>query len=96
MTQADRVHSTPPTNTSALPVDPTRRRFLTVAAVGSKPGCGSIANFRKRSLRATSFRFDGSTDVLAGGIGAQGAGCRGECPRCSRAHKPTGEAAVQT
>ena len=35
MTQADRVHSTPPTNTSALPVDPTRRRFLslTIGAV---------------------------------------------------------------
>jgi hypothetical protein len=29
MTQADRVHSTPPTNT---PVDPTRRRFLSQAA----------------------------------------------------------------
>jgi hypothetical protein len=29
MTQADRVHSTPPTNT---PVDPTRRRFLSTAA----------------------------------------------------------------
>jgi two-component system OmpR family response regulator len=37
MTQADSVHSTPPTNTSAnnqpSPVDPTRRRFLSVAAV---------------------------------------------------------------
>jgi hypothetical protein len=39
MTQATRVHSTPPTNTSANnqpgPVDPTRRRFLTVAAAGA-------------------------------------------------------------
>jgi hypothetical protein len=39
MTQADRVHSTPPTNTSATnppgPVDPTRRRLLTVAADGA-------------------------------------------------------------
>jgi hypothetical protein len=39
MTQADRVHSTPPTNTSATnppgPVDPTRRRLLTVAAGGA-------------------------------------------------------------
>jgi hypothetical protein len=43
MTQADRVHSTPPTNTSALPVDPTRRRFLTVAAVGSMAGAGTLA-----------------------------------------------------
>jgi hypothetical protein len=42
MTQADSVHSTPPTNTSATnppgPVDPTRRRLLTIAA-------GSIAGF---------------------------------------------------
>jgi hypothetical protein len=28
MTQADSVHSTPPTNTSALPDDPARRHFL--------------------------------------------------------------------
>ena len=40
MTQADSVHSTPPTNT---PVDTTRRRFLTVAAVGSIVGAGSLA-----------------------------------------------------
>ncbi len=40
MTQADSVLSTPPTNT---PVDPTRRRFLTVAAVGSIVGAGSLA-----------------------------------------------------
>jgi hypothetical protein len=33
MTQADRVHSTPPTNTSALPADPSRRGFLAQAAV---------------------------------------------------------------
>jgi hypothetical protein len=43
MTQADRVLSTPPTNTSALPVDPARRRFLTVAAVGSMVGAGTLA-----------------------------------------------------
>lgn len=43
MTQADRVLSTPPTNTSALPADPTRRRFLTVAAVGSMVSAGSLA-----------------------------------------------------
>jgi hypothetical protein len=40
MTQADRVLSTPPTNT---PVDTTRRRFLAVAAVGSMIGAGSLA-----------------------------------------------------
>jgi hypothetical protein len=40
MTQADSVHSTPPTNT---PIDTTRRRFLTVAAVGSMIGAGSLA-----------------------------------------------------
>lgn len=43
MTQADRVLSTPPINTSALPADPTRRRFLTVAAVGSMVGAGTFA-----------------------------------------------------
>jgi len=32
MTQADRVHSTPPTNT---PIDTTRRRLLTIAAGGA-------------------------------------------------------------
>jgi hypothetical protein len=37
MTQADSVHSTPPTNTSKIdpPVDPTRRRMLTIAAGGA-------------------------------------------------------------
>jgi hypothetical protein len=40
MAQADSVHSTPPTNT---PVDKTRRRFLTVAAIGSMIGAGSLA-----------------------------------------------------
>jgi hypothetical protein len=39
MTKADRVHSTPPTNTSATnppgPVDPTRRHLLTIAAGGA-------------------------------------------------------------
>jgi hypothetical protein len=50
MTQADSVLSTPPTNTSALdhpmmfpPRDPTRRRFLAVAAVASAVGSGSLA-----------------------------------------------------
>src|ERR1700675_1660133 len=49
MTQADSMHSMPPPNTSAIdhpmfpPVDPTRRRFLTVAAVASAVGAGSLA-----------------------------------------------------
>jgi hypothetical protein len=50
MTQADRVYSTPPTNTSAIdhpmmfpPRDPTRRRFLAVAAVASVVGAGTLA-----------------------------------------------------
>jgi hypothetical protein len=43
MTRADSVHSTPPTNTSVIPADPTRRRFLTVAAVGSMVGAGTLA-----------------------------------------------------
>src|SRR4051812_23688584 len=38
MTQADRVLSTPPTNTSALPVDPTRRGFLAQVAVAAAGG----------------------------------------------------------
>jgi hypothetical protein len=40
MIQADRMLSMPPTNT---PVDTTRRRFLTVAAIGSMIGAGSLA-----------------------------------------------------
>jgi hypothetical protein len=47
MTKADRVLSTPPTNTSATnppgPVDPTRRRFLTIAAIASVAGGASLA-----------------------------------------------------
>ncbi len=50
MTQADSVLSTPPTNTSAIdhpmmfpPRDSTRRRFLTIAAVGSVVGTSSLA-----------------------------------------------------
>jgi hypothetical protein len=44
MTQADRVHSTPPTNTSAInPVDPTRRGFLAVAAGASVASVGTLA-----------------------------------------------------
>ncbi len=60
MTQADRVYNTPPTNTSAIdhpmmfpPRDPTRRRFLAVAAVGSVVGAGSLAAARWR--RASPF-----------------------------------------
>jgi len=51
MTQADRVLSTPPTNTSAIdhhpmmfpPRDPTRRRFLATAAVASVVSAGTLA-----------------------------------------------------
>jgi hypothetical protein len=49
MAKADSVHSTPPTNTSAIdrpmfpPRDPTRRRFLAVAAVASAVSAGSLA-----------------------------------------------------
>jgi hypothetical protein len=41
MTQADSVLSTPRTNTSAT--DPTRRRFLAVAAVASVVSAGTLA-----------------------------------------------------
>jgi hypothetical protein len=40
MTRADRVLSTPPTNT---PIDTNRRRFLAVAACASFVGAGSLA-----------------------------------------------------
>ena len=40
MTQAHRVHSTPPTNT---PTDTTRRRFITIAAGASIISVGSLA-----------------------------------------------------
>jgi hypothetical protein len=47
MAQATRVHSTPPTNTSATnppgPVDPTRRGFITLAAGASIVSVGSLA-----------------------------------------------------
>jgi hypothetical protein len=50
MIQATCVYSTPPTNTSAIdhpmmfpPVDPTRRRFLAVAAVASVVSAGTLA-----------------------------------------------------
>jgi hypothetical protein len=58
MTQADSVHSTPPTNTSALPVDPTRRRILTiatggaVAAVASAPAIAIAAPVRPDTTKA--------------------------------------------
>jgi hypothetical protein len=49
MTQATRVYSTPPTSTSAIdhpmmfpPRDPTRRRFLAVAAVASVVSVGAL------------------------------------------------------
>jgi hypothetical protein len=42
MIQADSVLSTPPTNTSALPVDPTRRRFINIAAGASIVSVGSL------------------------------------------------------
>jgi len=47
MTQAKRVHSTPPTNTSATiptrPVDPTRRGFIALAAGAGISSVGSLA-----------------------------------------------------
>jgi hypothetical protein len=40
MTQADSVHSTPPTNTSAIPAQSSRRTFLAQAAGGAALGAG--------------------------------------------------------
>jgi hypothetical protein len=55
MIQADSVYITPPTNT---PVDTTRRRFLTVAAVGSMIGAANE--------RASSPPRDVLVDLLGG------------------------------
>jgi hypothetical protein len=44
MTQADRVHSTPPINTSAInPIDPTRRGFIALAAGASVGSLAAVA-----------------------------------------------------
>ena len=44
MTQADRVLSTPPTNTSKIrPVDPTRRHLLAIAAGGAIAAGAAVA-----------------------------------------------------
>jgi hypothetical protein len=51
MTQADRVLSTPPTNTSALPVEQTRRRLLTIAA-GAAVAAASPATAEAAALAA--------------------------------------------
>jgi hypothetical protein len=43
MAQADRVHSTPPTNTSKITsADPTRRRLLTVAATATLTAAAAV------------------------------------------------------
>ena len=54
MAKADCVYITPPTNT---PVDTTRRRFLTVAAIGSIIGAGSLAAAAMASLGASAAAF---------------------------------------
>jgi len=51
MTQANRVYSTPPTNT---PVDPTRRRFVTVAAGASIISVGSLTAAEGINLSAST------------------------------------------
>jgi DNA-binding response OmpR family regulator len=57
MAQAKRVHSTPPTNTSALPVDSTRRRFLSVAA-------GSAVAAAASTTTAQAIGTPDATDLL--------------------------------
>jgi ferric-dicitrate binding protein FerR (iron transport regulator) len=52
MTRADRVHSTPPTNT---PVDPTRRRFLSQAA-GVAAGGTALALAAANALASPATR----------------------------------------
>jgi hypothetical protein len=56
MIQADRVHSTPPTNTSAIndpPVDPSRRSFLSRAA-GAAAGGAVLALATSQPIAAAS------------------------------------------
>ena len=82
MIQADRVYITPPTNT---PVDTTRRRFLTVAAVGSIVGAGSLAaaamapNIPQAVPQAVTISRHSSPDPVFGLIEAhRKAGCDNE------------------
>ena len=79
MTRADRVHSTPPTNTSALPVDPTRRRFLTVAAVGSMAGAGTLA--------AAAFTPNDVPQAVTAPSGSSSPALRAAVHRLTEAHR---------
>jgi hypothetical protein len=61
MAQADRVLSTPPTNTSAInPVDPTRRGFIAVAAGASIISVGSPAMTGPTVIRGSWMLLAGS------------------------------------
>ena len=42
-----------------------RKRPMRSSGSALRRDCGSTTNFRKRLRKATSFRFDGSTDGLA-------------------------------
>ena len=61
MTQADRVLSTPPTNT---PTDTKRRRFLSVAAAGAVAVIAPTVSARAADSLPTSQGMDAASDVL--------------------------------
>ena len=62
-----------------------RNRLTQFSRSGLRPGCGSIANFRRRSPKAPSFRFDGNIG-LARRSGAQGGMQWGNSPPLARPH----------
>jgi hypothetical protein len=62
MTQADRVLSTPPTNT---PIDRNRRRFLAVVAGSTVASIAPVITARAADSLGASQRLDAASDVLA-------------------------------
>jgi hypothetical protein len=66
MAQADRVHSTPPTNT---PIDSKRRRFLAVAAGASVASVGTLA-VAAAMPAATPYRAACAVDPIYAAIDA--------------------------
>ena len=69
MTQADSVHSTPPTNTSATnPLDQARRHFLTVAAGGALAAVAITTAARAAGSPAAFRRADAACVAVDGDI----------------------------
>jgi hypothetical protein len=78
MAKADSVLSTPPTNTSAIdqpmfpPVDPTRRRFLAVAAVASVVSAVTLAAATQAAKVPQAVTTPQASPALRGAIRALG------------------------